>query len=76
VSVAEFELIGIPFDGYGRVGYQAAAAAALRDAGLLGAFDPQLLAVVDDLDLPAPIPRRGAATGLINESALIAMTKR
>lgn len=72
--MADVELIGIPFDGFGRSGYQARAASALRDAGLLDAFDGHHLAVVDDLELPPPTPARGAATSLINEPALLAMT--
>jgi arginase len=72
--MADIELIGVPFDGYGRAGYQAQAASALRDVGLVAAFQRHLLAVVDDLDLPAPTRSRGARTGLINEPALLAMT--
>ena len=37
--MAEIELIGVPFDGYGRPGNQARAAGALLDAGLLDAFE-------------------------------------
>ena len=35
----EVELIGVPFDGYGRTGNQARAASALREAGLFDAFE-------------------------------------
>ncbi len=71
----EIELIGVPFDGYGRNGNQASAASALRDAGLLDAFDHHHVLRDDDLDLPDPNPARGVATGLINEAALLAMTE-
>lgn len=64
------ELIGVPFDGYGRPGRQARAATALRAAGLqaaLGAHDG------GDLELPAGAQERGSRTGLINEVGLLAM---
>src|SRR5262249_54890386 len=38
------------------------------------AFGGHPLVMVDDLELPAPTPARGAATSLINEPALGAMT--
>ena len=65
------ELIGVPFDGYGRPANQARASAALREAGLAEAFGHK---VEDggDLTLPPPDPRRGQQTGLINEDALVA----
>ncbi len=67
-------MIGVPFDGYGRTGNQARAASALRDAGLLDAFNHHRVVQHDDLDLPDPNPERGTSTGLINEAALLAMT--
>jgi arginase len=72
--MAEIELIGVPFDGYGRPGNQARAASALRDAGLLDAFEHHHVVGPDELDLPTGDPARGAATTLINEPALLAMT--
>jgi arginase len=72
--VADIELIGVPFDGYGRAGHQARAPGALRDAGLRDAFDHHHVIDDDDLALPDPDPARGASTSLINEPALLAMT--
>jgi arginase len=72
--VADIEIIGVPFDGYGRAGHQARAPGALRDAGLRDAFDHHHVIDDDDLALPDPDPARGASTSLINEPALLAMT--
>ncbi|MDA0180994.1 arginase family protein [Solirubrobacter phytolaccae] len=69
----DIELIGVPFDGYGRPGNQARAAAALRAAGLqaaLGAHDG------GDVELPPGDPTRGPRTGLVNEGALLVMAER
>ncbi|HZN83068.1 MAG TPA: arginase family protein, partial [Mycobacterium sp.] len=72
--MADIELIGVPFDGYGRTGHQARASLALRNAGLRDAFDHHHVIDDDDLVLPGPDPGRGASTSLINERALLAMT--
>ena len=58
--MADVELIGVPFDGYGRAGNQALAADRLREAGLAGAFRDHRIRE-SRLELPAPDPRRGAA---------------
>ncbi|HET7666077.1 MAG TPA: arginase family protein [Mycobacterium sp.] len=73
--MADIEMIGVPFDGYGRAGHQARAAAALREAGLRDAFDHHHVIDDDDLALPGPDAGRGASTSLINEPALLAMTE-
>lgn len=70
------ELIGVPFDGYGRTGHQAAASEALRVAGLGSAFGSLEVTDRGDLELPAPDPSRGAATSLMNEAALLAMVEQ
>ena len=70
------DLIGVPFDGWGRDGNHAAASEALRVAGLASAFASLEVTDRGDLDLPAPDPSRGAATSLMNEAALLAMVER
>lgn len=71
--MADIELIGVAFDGYGRPGNQGRAARVLHEAGLADAFDHHH--VVDhNLELPEPDPARGTSTTLINEAALLAMT--
>ncbi len=71
----EIELIGVPFDGYGRPGNQASAPTALREAGLAAAFGTHQVNDAGDLALPPPNPERGSATSLINEAALLAMAE-
>jgi arginase len=72
MTVAAFDLIGVPFDGWGRPGAQASAAAALRTAGLAEAFRVAAEVQADPV-LPAPTPERAAGSGLMNERALLAM---
>lgn len=74
--IKDLELIGVPFDGYGRPGNQAAASAALRAAQLRDAFGSRNVRDAGDLVLPVPDPARGGATSLVNEVALLAMVER
>jgi arginase len=71
--MVDFEVIGVPFDGYGRPGNQARAAGALRTAGLVAALGDGTLDG-GDVPLPPPDPGRGPDTSLLNEPGLIAMT--
>ncbi|MFI7482175.1 arginase family protein [Kocuria sp. M1R5S2] len=71
--MADVELIGVPFDGYGRAGHQAVAAQVLREAGLDRAWSGHTVVDGGDVALPAPDPGRGELTTLMNESALAAM---
>lgn len=72
-GMAAVQIIGVPFDGYGRAGNQAGAAQALREAGLTRAWQGHTVVAESDVDLPAPEPSRGTSTTLINEPALLAM---
>lgn len=72
--MSEIELMGVPFDGYGRAGNQALASAVLREAGVAGAFGGHRVVDGGDLGLPAFDSRRGEDTGLMNEAALLSMT--
>lgn len=73
--MADMELIGVPFDGWGRSGHQASAARALRDAGLIDALGAHTVVLGDDLVLPDPDASRGSRTSLVNELALLAMVE-
>ncbi len=69
--ITDVQLIGVPFDGYGRPGNHARAPAALRAAGLSEVFAK--VVADDDISLPAPEFERGP-NGLVNEAAVVAMT--
>jgi arginase len=71
--MAQIELIGVPFDGYGRPGNQRSASRVLREAGIAAAFAGHDVRDTGDLSLPDGDPARGTATGLVNEDALVAM---
>ncbi len=73
MSASSIELIGVPFDGFGRVGHQARAAETLRHVGLEGAFGDREVLCGSDFALPPPEPGRAARSGLMNEAALLAM---
>jgi arginase len=66
------QLIGAPFDGFGRVGHQARAAEALRGAGLERAFGEREVERTD-FGLPTADPGRSAGSGLMNQAALLAL---
>ncbi|WP_166351022.1 arginase family protein [Phytoactinopolyspora limicola] len=72
----EIELIGVPFDGYGRPGHQSQAPSALREASLVVALAPHTVHDTGDLSLPEGENTRGPQTGLLNEPALLAMTEQ
>jgi arginase len=71
--MSTIDLIGVPFDGYGRPDNQAQAAAALRAAGLAAAFSGREIVVKPDTRLPAQTGARAPDSGLMNEPAVIAM---
>jgi arginase len=70
----DFDLIGVPFDGYGRPGNQASAVTALRECGFDDVVATGGRRSITDVALPAPSSERGPDTSLINEAALVAMT--
>ena len=73
--MTQVAIIGVPFDGYGRAGNQALAASAMRDAGISDAWAPLEVATDEDILIPEQTPQRGPDTTLMNEAALIGMTR-
>jgi arginase len=71
--MSTIELIGVPFDGYGRPDNQSHAAAALRAVGLAAAFRGREIVVKPDTKIPAQSGERAPKSGLMNEPAVIAM---
>ncbi|HEV2528822.1 MAG TPA: arginase family protein [Thermomicrobiales bacterium] len=72
--MATLDLIGVPFDGFGRPGNQRGAAARLRTAGLGDAFGHHEIATNRDIDLPVGNPDRAPGSGIVTEEALLAQT--
>ncbi len=71
--MSTIELIGVSSDGFCREGHQARAAAALRNAGLETAFSGHEIVLSSDIQTPEP--ERAAGSGMMNEAALLTMTR-
>jgi arginase len=73
LHMMSIELIGLPFDGMGRPGAQRRAPATLRAAGLRSALEGRDVVAGPDPELPPSRQERAPVSGLLNETALLAM---
>lgn len=74
IALVELELIGVPFDSYARYGALGSGADVLRSEGLVDRLGRvRLVRDAGDLRLPAPVAERAPDSGLLNETALIAL---